>query len=175
MMNNPNTYSSHGSAAHELHMFSITDAQVPTVCNSCHGNGNSNVDGASLQASVVTGLATIVNNMSAAMTARINDCGRDLQGPDGLRCVDGHRDDHPRSQGCDRHDGELHARQRSQLRSDELGCRDCLLASNALVSAVVSPQGRSGINVILTFTNPISLSFKGASGTVVNSLSPRSR
>jgi len=56
-----------------MHLFAITDAEVPTLCNSCHGDGNSNVDAKSLQASVVAGLQTIVNNMGTAIVARLND------------------------------------------------------------------------------------------------------
>jgi hypothetical protein len=171
MINNPNTYTSHGSPAHELHMFSITDAQVPTLCNSCHGNGNGNVDGASLQASVETGLATIVTNMSTAVAARINDATGVYKAPTGYGAWTDTGTITLAAKGVTDTTANCTLASDPSCGLTSSVAATVVLASNALVSAVVSPQGRSGINVILTFTTPISISFKGASGTVVNSLS----
>jgi hypothetical protein len=174
MTNNPQTYTSHGSTAHATHLFSITDAEVPTLCNSCHGNGNSNVDGASLQASVVAGLTTITKNMGNAVMERLTDSAGTYKAPTGygawtdtgtiIIAAKGITDTTP---GC-------------TLTSDV----SCGLASSAavtivtgpssatgvnpLLSAVVTPQGRSGITAVLTFTSPVSITFAGG---VANTLS----
>jgi formate-dependent nitrite reductase cytochrome c552 subunit len=176
MINNPNATIKNGAKTPEMHIFAIQNAASATLCNSCHGNGNSNVDGASLQASVVAGLANIITNMNTAVTERINDSAGAYKAPSGY--------------GTWVDTGTITIAAKG-LTDTTAGCTlatdvSCGLANsatvtivaapgsatgaNALVSAVASPQGRSGMNVILTFANPVSISFKGASGTVSNTL-----
>jgi hypothetical protein len=173
MEKNPQTYTSHGASTTATHLFAITDAETPALCNQCHGNGSSIVDGASLQASVAAGLTTITNNMAAAVVSRVNDATGAYTAPNGYgKWVD---------------NGTITIA-KGGLTDTTAGCTlstdvSCGLSNaaaftivtgpsgtagaNPLVSAVVTPQGRSGITVVLTFTSPVSITF---TGSVTNSL-----
>ncbi len=166
MINNPNTYSSHGSPAHELHLFAIQDAAVPTLCNSCHGNGNSNVDAAGLQNQVLAGLSTIATNTGAALVGRLNDTTKVA----------------PSGYGAWADTGSVTISAKG-LTDTTAGCTtasdaSCGLASSAAVtintttnpavSAELTGVSYMGATFLVTFTNPVAITFAGG---VSNSLS----
>ncbi len=78
MTNNPGpTYNSHGTPTVPTHMFYISDAEAPTLCAKCHGDGlASNVDGASLAATVAAGLNSVQTSLQSAIVNRLNDIGK---------------------------------------------------------------------------------------------------
>ena len=70
MVLNPQTHSSHGAPAVSGHVFYIKDADVPTLCANCHGNGT--VNGEALQTFVEDQLAVLGTKMSANFVSKIN-------------------------------------------------------------------------------------------------------
>ncbi len=66
---NPRTHLSHGTPAVNTHNFFIADADVPTLCNNCHGTGS--VDGEALQTFVEDQLAILGQKMSANLLSRL--------------------------------------------------------------------------------------------------------
>jgi hypothetical protein len=172
MENNPGTYTSHGAATTATHLFSITDADVPNLCPKCHATGTTNVDGASLQASVNAGLNTIVSNMSGAVLARVNDSSGKTAPTGYGSWTDSGTINIPAKGLTDTTPGcTLGVLEPScGLQNATTVTINTTTGNNPAVSAVVTPQGRSGITVVLTFTAPVSITFKGASGNVTNNL-----
>jgi len=161
MTNNPGTYLSHGATTTATHLFAITDADVPVLCAKCHAGGTTNVDGASLQASVKAGLADVASAVGNAVIARINDTTGAYKAPTGYGTwVDtgivtiaksGLTDNTP---GCTTGtDPSCNAKNTAVVSINT--------ATNPVTAAVVS-FGRS-VTVQLTFTNPVQVVF--ASGT----------
>jgi formate-dependent nitrite reductase cytochrome c552 subunit len=70
MVLNPQTHLSHGTPAVSTHNFYIKDADVPTLCANCHGNGT--VDGEALQTFVENQLAVLGTKMSTGFKNKIN-------------------------------------------------------------------------------------------------------
>ena len=175
MTNQPQTYSNHGTVEHASHLFAITDPAVPTLCASCHSTGTSNVDGASLQASVQAGLQTILTNMGTTIVARLNDATGQYVAPPATAsdnygtwvdtgtiniAANGLTDTTPDcTPATDPSCGLENAGAVTIVTST---------GNNPVVSAVAAPQGRAGITAVLTFTTPVSITFAGG---VVNTLS----
>jgi hypothetical protein len=168
MANNPQTYSSFGQTVHATHLFSITDAEVPALCNSCHGNGNSNVDGAALQASVVAGLTTITKNMGSAVVARVNDSTGTYRAPTGYGTWTDTGTITIAAKGITDTTPNCTPTSDTSCGLSNSAAVTIATGTNALVSAVVTPQGRSGITAVVTFASPVSITFTGG---VMNTLS----
>jgi hypothetical protein len=164
MNNNPQSYSSHGSLTTATHLFAITDAAVPALCSKCHGNGSPVVDDQAIKASVVAGLQNVVNNMSAAVLARVNDASGAVA-PAGygawtdtgtIIIAKGALTD--TTQGCTpATDPSCGLSNTAPVTIVTAGAADAGL--NPAISAVATPQGRSGITVVLTFASPVSVTF----------------
>ncbi len=166
MENNPRTMPG-DSTTHESHLFWISQDEVPALCASCHAKGTVNVDGASLQDSVASGLATIANNMGSAVLARINDTTGHYQAPAGygswtdtgviVIAAGGLTDTTPDCTTAS--DASCGSSNASAVTIDT--------SSNALVSAEVTPLDAensappevSGISVVLTFASPVQVDF----------------
>ncbi len=163
MENNPQTM---GTTV-ETHIFWISDPEVPTLCGSCHANGTTNVDGASLRASVKAGLATIAANMGAAILARVNDQGGSYVAPAGY--------------GSWTDTGTIQIPAKG-LTDATAGCTaatdpSCGLANSAAVTIdtaanpLVSVTGVTanyrGVGATLTFTNPVAVTFAGSVGNSI--------
>jgi hypothetical protein len=164
MTNNPQTYSSHGTATTATHMFAITNAETPALCEKCHTNGSPSVDTVALRGSVMDGLNNIVTHMNTAVLARVNDASGSTA-PVGygtwtdtgtITIAKGALTDS--TPGCTpASDPSCGLSNTAAVTVLTAGAADAGL--NPVISAVATPQGRSGITVVLTFASPVDVAF----------------
>ena len=129
----------------ETHLFWISDPEVPTLCSSCHANGTTNVDGASLRAAVNDGLARIAGAMGAAVKARINDAAGRYMAPTGY--------------GAWTDTGVVVLGKVTDPVSGEASSAPITIstATNALVSTQVASINYMGLTLTLTFTSAVTV------------------